>query len=282
METTGEGGGGERRLGLGFTDIETVAEELQRSEVFHIVKEVIGFALYMHNQIPSVLQNLENEFAALKDEYKILVESVLTPTESKASIKRKHNTRKKEVHQVIKRQEKLMNSISSLLSAFQNALDEIPSIQGVTLVLGGSLTRPLHVYEMLFSHGSFDSGSSTEFTQSKIAQAISRKAIRALISSGAGSSYRGPSKLFLLVKCPCTLNLPLHFLPKRDFHHSKKVLPFRLHIKCKLSDQVFDGQYHNPPTSCSNSILGSTLGDDIWYQCRHTVKGLACKAPKEC
>lgn len=34
----------------------------------------------------------------------------------------------------------------------------------------------------------------------------------------------GPSKLFLLVKAPAYLNLPLHFLPKRDFKYNKKVM----------------------------------------------------------
>lgn len=30
-------------------------------------------------------------------------------------------------------------------------------------------------------------------------------------------------KLFLLVKAPATLKLPMHFLPKRDFKYHKKV-----------------------------------------------------------
>jgi hypothetical protein len=35
--------------------------------------------------------------------------------------------------------------------------------------------------------------------------------------------FIGPSKLFLLVKAPSSFNLPLHFLPKREFRYSKKV-----------------------------------------------------------
>ena len=54
MESTGEGGGGGGgELGLGFTEIETNAEGLGPSEMFHITKELIGFVLYMHHQIPS-------------------------------------------------------------------------------------------------------------------------------------------------------------------------------------------------------------------------------------
>lgn len=50
MESSGEGGEG--GSGLGFSEIETKSEALARAEVFHIVKEVIGFVLFMHSQIP--------------------------------------------------------------------------------------------------------------------------------------------------------------------------------------------------------------------------------------
>ncbi|KAJ6938821.1 hypothetical protein NC651_005302 [Populus alba x Populus x berolinensis] len=51
-----------------------------------------------------------------------------------------------------------------------------------------------------------DGGGSTK---SKVAEGLSRKAARALISKGAGSSsYPGPTKLFLLVKAPASFNLP--------------------------------------------------------------------------
>lgn len=67
--------------------------------------------------------------------------------------------------------------------------------------------------------------SARLWVKSRAAEALSRKAIRALISNGAGSaSYPGPSKLFLLVKAPSSFNQPLHFLPKRDFRYSNKVI----------------------------------------------------------
>ena len=122
--------------------------------------------------------------------------------------------------QGIKRLEKLMNSISSLLSAIQNMLTETPNIQRVVLVLGGSLVRPQHVYEILFPHGRFVSASANDCSKKKAAVALSKKvlllpcisiiciqfikvhfynligylsqAIRALISNGAGArSYAG-------------------------------------------------------------------------------------------
>ena len=49
MESRGKGGG----VGLRVTEIETAADGLGRSEIFHIVKEILGFVLYMHHQIPS-------------------------------------------------------------------------------------------------------------------------------------------------------------------------------------------------------------------------------------
>ncbi|XP_008807285.2 uncharacterized protein LOC103719697 isoform X2 [Phoenix dactylifera] len=279
MESSGEGGG----VGLRFTEIETAADGLGRSEIFHIVKEILGFVLYMHQQIPSILQHLENEYDTLKEDHKSLEETVLAPTESKASFQRKHNLRKREVKQGIKRLEKLMNSISSLLSALQEALDEMPNIQGVTMVLGASPLRPQHVYQMLFFHGKFDSGSAKDSTKSKVADALARKAIRALITSGAGSSsYAGPSKLFLLVKSSNTFNLPLYFLPKRDFRYSKKIAPFNLNIKCKIPDQVINDSQHTSKVASSPCLSDSSLNDAIWFQCRHIIKGLACKTPIEC
>lgn len=51
--------------------------------------------------------------------------------------------------------------------------------------------------------------------------------------------FLGQSKLFLVVKAPSSLNLPHHFLPKRDFRHSKKVfLGLRL-IDVLVCSEVF-------------------------------------------
>ncbi|KQK04372.1 hypothetical protein BRADI_2g13200v3 [Brachypodium distachyon] len=217
METTSSSGGDETQ-GSGLVEVQVATAALRRSEVFHIVKELLGFVLYMHHQIPSVLQNLENEFTDLKEE---MTEMAIPPAELKPSDQRKYNTRKREVRCRIKKRQKLMNGISTLLSALQQALDEVSRIEGIALILGGSLVRPLFVYDITVSHGRFDSGGTKEHATTKLAQSVSRKAIRALISGGAGSlSYTGPTKLFLLVRCPCTLNLPLDFLPKRDFRYS--------------------------------------------------------------
>jgi hypothetical protein len=99
----------------------------------------------------------------------------LPPVLLKPSDQRKCNTRKREVTRRVKKQQKLMNGISTLLSALQQALDEVPSIEGVVLIIGGSLVRPLFVYDITISHGRFDSGSAKDHALTKLAQSVSRK-----------------------------------------------------------------------------------------------------------
>ncbi|GJN10987.1 hypothetical protein PR202_ga29142 [Eleusine coracana subsp. coracana] len=271
------GGGGGKELGL--LEVQVAASALRRSEVFHVVKELLGFVLYMHHQIPSVLQNLENDFESLKEK---MTEMTLPPAVLKPSDQRKYNIQKREVRSRIKKQEKLMNGISALLSALQQALDEVPSIEGVILILGGSLVRPLFVYDITISHGRFDSGSAKESALTKLAQFVSRKAIRALVSRGAGSlSYTGPSKLFLLVRCPSTLNLPLDFLPKRDFRYSKKVVPLQMHIKCSTEEGQVNTEHGMSTVHAPCCTSESSLSDVIWFQCKHTIRGIPGKASLE-
>ncbi|EMS60679.1 hypothetical protein TRIUR3_21670 [Triticum urartu] len=108
-----------------------------------------------------VLQSLETEFAGLKEEMSKMTAPL---AELKPSDQRKYNTRKRE-----------------------QALDKVSTIEGVALILGGSLVRPLFVYDITVTHGRFDSGSAKGHGTTKLAQSVSRKAVRALISCGAGS-----------------------------------------------------------------------------------------------
>ncbi|KAG8663403.1 hypothetical protein MANES_01G208300v8 [Manihot esculenta] len=206
-----------------YTEIETNAVTLDNSVIFHVIKDVIGFVLYMHQQIPSVLQDIRLEFDSLKDEYRELAVD-LAQAEAIASVRRKHMSRIREVKVRIRRMEKLMNTISGLESALQLIISEIPSLESFILVLGASPIRPQNVYELCFSRGIPVPRDASDFAKTKAAEGLSRKAIRALIAKGAGSdSYPGPTKLFMFVKAPSSFNLPLHFLPKRDFRYSKKV-----------------------------------------------------------
>ncbi|KAL6615193.1 hypothetical protein ACP70R_037463 [Stipagrostis hirtigluma subsp. patula] len=252
----GGGCGGEQR-GSGPVQVQAAAAALRRSEVFHVVKELLGFVLYMHHQIPSVLQSLESEFASLKEE---MAELALPPAELKPSELRKYNTRKREVRRRIKNQQKLMNSISSLLAALQQALDEVPSIEGVVLILGGSLVRPLFVYDIAISHGSFDSGSAKD-ALTKLAQSVSRK-------SYPFSCIRWRWE-FVLHRCPSTLNLPLDFLPKRDFRYSKKTVPLQMHIKCTNQQcmSIVDDPCCPSESSLSDVICGFSAS--IQYEVYH-------------
>ncbi|XWS31593.1 hypothetical protein CRYUN_Cryun23aG0089600 [Craigia yunnanensis] len=272
---------GEGSSEMEFTEIETTAEFLHGSVIFHVVKDAIGFVLYMHQQIPSILQDITLEFDSMHTEYKEL-EMDLTKTESKASLRRKHFGRMREVKQGIRRMERFMSRVSSLQTALQLMISEIPNIQEVILVLEASPIRPQHVYQMYFSHANAAPSAEADFVKGKTAEGLSRKAIRALISKGAGStSYPGPTKLFLMVKAPTSFNLPLHFLPKRDFRFSKKIVPFRLRFRSRTQGLKMESSDHSPKFGRSTGLTESSSNDLIWFQCRHAIKGLAFKTAEE-
>ncbi|CAK9151061.1 unnamed protein product [Ilex paraguariensis] len=268
---------GEGKSEMEYTDIDTSADSIDSSVIFHVVTDILGFVLYMHQQIPSILQDLSLEYESLRAEYKDL-DTVLAQSEVKVSIRREHVGRKREVKQGIRRLDNLMNSVSSLRTALQVTISEVPHIEQAMLVLGASPLRPQQVYELFFSHGRVVLGGTCDFTKNKATEGLSRKAIRALISKGAGSdSYAGPTKLFLLVKAPSSFNLPLHFLPKRDFRYSKKVVPFRLRFKCRTQDPELGTQHSESQSLTSIHPRDSTSNDLMWFQCRHIIKGFACR-----
>ncbi|KVH94389.1 hypothetical protein Ccrd_003540 [Cynara cardunculus var. scolymus] len=217
----------EGRSEMEFTDLQISADSIDVSVMFHVVMEILGFVLFMHQQIPAVLQD----------------EAVLAQTEMKASQRRVQNGRKREVKHGIKRFEKLMKTVASIQTALQLVFSEMPHIETVILVFGGSPVRPRHVYELCFSHG-----------------------------SDVLSEAR-PSKLFLLVKASCSFNMPLHFLPKRDFRYNKKTMPTRLRIKCRNQDREIHALNHDAQPADSDSMSN----DFIWFQCRHVIKGLPLK-----
>ncbi|KAK9067627.1 hypothetical protein SSX86_011738 [Deinandra increscens subsp. villosa] len=273
-----EGGG---RSEMEFTDLEIAADSIDASVTFHLVMDVLGFVLFMHQQIPSILQDLSLEFDSLNTEYKDL-EVVIAQNEMKASQRRVQMGRKREVKHVIRRHEKLMKTVANIQTALQLVFSEIPHAEAVIVVLGASPLRPRHVYELCFSHRKDVISGVCDFTKTRVAEGISRKVIRTLVSKGAGSeSYEGPSKLFLLVKAPPSFNMPLHFLPKRDFRYNKKIVPMRLRIKCRNQDRAIHSLTCDTLPANPNNMLDSTSNDNIWFQCRHVIKGLACKASPE-
>ncbi|PKA63370.1 hypothetical protein AXF42_Ash005265 [Apostasia shenzhenica] len=269
---------GEGRLGV--VEVKAAVYNLNKLDVFHLFKEVLGFVLYMHEQIPTCLQHMEREFDSLKEEYGQLETSNSDEVDRKVTFQRKNKMKRTDIKQRIKKLEKLMNCISGLLSAMREAIDEIPNFWGFMLVLGGSLSRPEYVYEVFFDHVTLDPCSAKDSSTSKIGDILSRKAIQALLTNTAENfSYSGPKKLFLLIKCPSSFNLPLHFLPKRDYRYSKKVCPIKLYIKGKVGDQSMNdvpSKSEKPSFGCSAAYFNET--DMIWYQCRHSVKGLVSKS----
>ncbi|XP_020238783.1 uncharacterized protein LOC109817849 [Cajanus cajan] len=244
---------------MDYAEIYTASDALDGSTIFHTIYDVVGFVLYMHQQIPSTVQDMSVEFDEMHSEYKQL-ETALG-TEVKPSFRRNHVSKMRDIKVGIKRMDKLMNSLSNMQTAFKIMISEVPAIDGVVLALGASPLRPQHIYVLNFSHGIDVSKVADDFARSKAAEGLSRKAIRTLISKGAGSvTYPGPIRLFVLIKAPSSFNQPMHFLPKRDFRYSRKVVPLGLQFKCRNQDQ---------------EVAATTSEDLIWFQCRHVIKGLA-------
>ncbi|KAL0697252.1 hypothetical protein Bca4012_053374 [Brassica carinata] len=249
-------------------DIVTTASSLGGSGVFHIINDILGFVLYMHQQIPSVLQDMSLDFDGLQTEFTDLAH--LTQPDVKPLFRRKLLSRKREVKLEIKKLQKLMTTISTLRSSLQLLIREAPHIHRVVLILGGSPLRPQKAYELFFTHCDNVFNFEGDFSKCKATEALSKKTIRALISTGAGStSCPGPMRLFILVQAPPSLNLPQHFLPKRDFRYNRKFVPLKLRFKCKTQDNQTDSPYN------------SGTNDLIWFQCRHVIKGLTFQQPVE-
>ncbi|KAK7285369.1 hypothetical protein RJT34_20138 [Clitoria ternatea] len=250
---------------MDYAEIYTASDTLDPSAIFHTLYDVVGFVLYMHQQIPSTVQDMNVEFDDMHSQYKQLEMDL--ETEVKASFRRKHVSKMRDIKVGIKRLDKLMTSLLHIQTAIKIMINEIPTLDGVVLALGASPLRPLYTYVLNFSHGIAVSEVADEFTRSKVADGLSRKAIRTLISKGAGSvTYPGPIKLFLLIKAPSSFNQPTHFLPKRDFRFNRKVVPLRLLFKCRNQDQ---------------EVAATTSEDLIWFQCRHVIKGIAMNTTPE-
>ncbi|KAI7755490.1 hypothetical protein M8C21_031664, partial [Ambrosia artemisiifolia] len=183
-----EGGG---RSEMELTDLDIPVDSIHPSVMFHLLLDVLGFVLFMHQQIPSILQDLSLEFDEMNTEFKDL-EVAIANGKMKPSQRRLQMGRKREVKHVIRRLEKLMKTVANTQTALQLVLSEVPHVEAVILVLGASPVRPRHVYELSFSHGKDVVSDACDFTKTKVAEGISRKVIRTLVSKGAGSeSYAG-------------------------------------------------------------------------------------------
>lgn len=86
-----------------------------------------------------------------------------------------HKYRIREVKQRLKRLNKLMTSISSFLSSFSLVLDETPDAQEFILIIGASLARPLHAYEISFSTRRRNSECCEQNIRQKVKEVLSRK-----------------------------------------------------------------------------------------------------------
>ncbi|KAL1359506.1 hypothetical protein HN51_004817 [Arachis hypogaea] len=241
-----------------YSVINIASDALDGSTIFHTVNDVVSFLLYMHLQIPSTVQDMSAEFDTLHSEYKEL--ELAIGTTAKTSFRRQQVSKMRDIKMGIRRMDKFMNTLLKVQTAIKVMISQVPTMEKLVLALGASPLRPLHIYVLNFSHGAARTTDSDDFGRNKLAEGLSRKAIRALISKGAGSvNYPGPLKLFLLFKAPSSFNQPLHFLPKRDFRYHKQVVPLKLLVKCR--NQVEE--------------VAVPSEDMIWFQCRHVIKGLA-------
>lgn len=120
----------------------------------------------------------------------------LRQSELKASSRRNHTSRMRELKRGTRRVEKLMNTVSSFETALQLIISENPNIQEVILVLGGSPLRPQHVYQLFFSHGKSVPRDGVDFTKSKVAEGLSRKVHLNYL-------YFDYLLLFGLISCEC-------------------------------------------------------------------------------
>lgn len=73
-----------------------------------------------------------------------------------------------------------MGCISNLKTALQLMIAEVPNVEKISLVLGPSPLRPLHIYELSFSQVR---AVSKDFGRSKVAETLSRKVV---VDSGSG------------------------------------------------------------------------------------------------
>nr|GEW27182.1 hypothetical protein [Tanacetum cinerariifolium] len=255
---------------------------MKRNELW--IKRLITWILLKFCVIFRILQDLNLEFDGLNTEYKDL-EIALAQTELKGSERRIQMGRKREVKHGIKRLEKLMKTVANTQTALQLLFSEMPHVEAVILILGGSPGRPRHVYEVSFSHGQGVRSDPSDFTRTRVAEGISRKVIRTLVSKGAGSDTYADYQIEILY------NVRQSFLFQVNggelvHHHCSDyavlfIVPMRLRIKCKNQGRGAHAQKCDHQSADLNNMSDSTSDDYIWFQCRHVIKGLACKSTPE-
>lgn len=117
---------------------------------------------------------------------------------SKSSTQRMHKYRIREVKQRLRRLDKLMTSISNFLLSFSLVLDETPNAQEFILIIGASLARPLHAYEISFSCRRRNSKNCEQNIRRKVKETLSRKVPYVIYTM---ISRKNTENFFLLLKC---------------------------------------------------------------------------------
>ncbi|GKA52136.1 hypothetical protein Tco_0745332 [Tanacetum coccineum] len=63
-----------------------------------------------------------------------------------------------------------MKTVANTQTALQLLFSEMPHVEAVILILGGSPGRPRHVYEVSFSHGQGVRIDPSDFTRTRVAR----------------------------------------------------------------------------------------------------------------
>lgn len=96
-----------------------------------------------------------------------------------------------------------------------------------------------------------------------------------------------------LPSCFCWSDVPVHwtyhwiscqnviFVTARRCCSFLKVVPLQMCIKCNTADGEMNNQHLTSTVDASCCTSESSLSDVIWFQCKHTIRGIPCKASLE-
>eukprot|EP00249_Psilotum_nudum_P003974 c17499_g1_i1 orf=219-839(+) len=189
-------------------EIDIGAHRIDALAASYLLKQLVEFVLFMHHQVPDTIEHLQRKWEDLD----------VDSNNGQPSNQRQQRGRVRKAVRETKKLRKLTESIQNLISAAREAIQGLPGISSLLLLLGSSPSRPQQAYEVQLFITTSELKTDESCKEMGInAQNLSRKLIRALISHDAGSFSLGPTKLFLMVKAPASSSVPQNFLPKQNY-----------------------------------------------------------------
>lgn len=244
--------------------------EFEAIDRIAILKDIISYILFTHNQIPQPLDLLECNIVE-----NIVIDSTVSNPRERRERVRKARVAAKDMRKL----DKLKESIQALLCALQAAFLELPHLPSVLLVLGSSPKQPFAAYEVQFLRisplfslsGLHDSqGLGRHFKSEIFTRSLSKKITRALVSQDKGLLFTGPMKLFLFVKAYATSCVPQDFVPKRGYTLPiRKAHPTIIQLMCASALE----REGDVATSGMSGCITAKDDDIIWFQYKSNIKG---------